>query len=299
MPPNDFRGVKRGDRLTADLLNSLVRSGQVALARQILGITDQSTSVLVEPAFTAQVINDTDELIPAGAPVSLESPVLTTDVGLMNQRAFKVVLLEDATTSTLHVAITKHAIAAGSGGDAYISGACLVQITDDNSYYLTTGGLEILYDSDTSGTRYGVARFGASRPVLIMPIGGNSLGVFNGITTYGITKVVGTLSGVTTQTYSPGTVNTSTGAETVAPSPAVTAWPGGLGYGTRWNGTIYDRVLICNDSRGSMATALIGGASDDTTYVPSYRQVRMLSQRVVSVSKLDGTLVYAYSPDLG
>ncbi len=138
-----------------------------------------------------------------------------------------------------------------------------------------------------------------SSPQLIIVIGGQTLGTSGSITTYGIAKFSGTLSGITTQTYSPGTVNTSTGAETVAPSPAITAWPSGIGYGTLWDGNEYTRVLVCNDSRGTMATALIGGASDDTTYAPTYRQVRMLSQRQVTVSLADGSTVLCYSPDIG
>ncbi len=139
----------------------------------------------------------------------------------------------------------------------------------------------------------------STAPQLVIIIGGNSLGVFNGITTYGISKFAGTLSGVTTQTYDPGTVNSATGVETGAVSPAITAWPAGLGYGTLWDGDAYSRVIVCNDSRGTMASALIGGASDDTTYAPTYRQVRMLSSRIVPVTKADGTIVSAYSPDLG
>ncbi len=139
----------------------------------------------------------------------------------------------------------------------------------------------------------------STAPQLIIIIGGNTLGTFNGITTYGIAKFSGTLASVTTQTYDPGTVNASTGAETGGPSPAITAWPSGLGYGTLWDGDTYSRVIVCNDSRGAMATALIGGASDDTTYAPTYRQVRMLSQRIVGVTKADSSVVSAYSPDLG
>lgn len=136
-------------------------------------------------------------------------------------------------------------------------------------------------------------------PQMIIIIGGNSLGLFNGITTYGIRKFNGTLSSVTTASYNAGTVNPSTGAETGGPTPAITAWPSGLGYGTRYNGLGYDRVFVVNDSRGTMATALIGGASDDTTYAPSYRQVRMLSQRQIIVTKADGSSLLAYSPDIG
>lgn len=144
--------------------------------------------------------------------------------------------------------------------------------------------------------RIGISDSGI-KPIIV--IGGQSLGTFNTITTYGITKFSGTLSGITTQTYDPGTVNSSTGAETGGPSPAITAWPSGLGYGTMWNGSTYERVMIVNDSRGTMATALIGGASDDTTYAPTYRQVRVLSSRLVSVTLADSTTISAYSPDLG
>ncbi len=138
----------------------------------------------------------------------------------------------------------------------------------------------------------------STAPQLIIIIGGNSLGTFNSITTYGITKFSGTLSAITTQTYDPGTVNTSTGVETVAPTPAITAWPNGIGYGTLWDGDQYTRVMVCNDSRGTMASALIGGASDDTTYAPTFRQVRMLSQRQVPVTLADGTSITCYSPDI-
>lgn len=136
-------------------------------------------------------------------------------------------------------------------------------------------------------------------PQSIIIIGGQSLGTFNGITTYGIKLYVGTLASITTQTYDPGTVSATTGAQTGAPSPAITAWPLGIGYGTSWDGVEYSRVIVVNDSRGSMQTALIGGASDDTTYAPSYRQVTVLSSRTVSVTLADATTIEAYSVDLG
>lgn len=134
-------------------------------------------------------------------------------------------------------------------------------------------------------------------PIII--IGGQSLGNLGGITTYGITRYSGILSGITTQTYDPGTVNATTGAETGGPSPAITAWPDGLGYGTLWNGTTFERVIVVNDDNGPLSTALIGGASDDATYAPSYRQCRTLSTRTASVTLADLTTITAYIPDLG
>ncbi len=177
MGANDFRGAKRGDRLTAALLNNLVGAGRSGILRQLAKLADPGNSVLSEPAMTVQVINTTSETIPAGAPVSLESPVLDTDVGLMNQRAFNVVLLEDATTLPLHPAVTQHAIAAGCGGDAYVTGACLVQFTDDNYPYVAISGLEVLFDSETSGgIRYGLVRFaGNVKATRVWIIGGNIL----------------------------------------------------------------------------------------------------------------------------
>lgn len=140
----------------------------------------------------------------------------------------------------------------------------------------------------------------SSVAVGIYIIGGQSLGTFNTITTYGIVKFSGVLSGITTQTYDPGTVNSTNGVETGGPSPAITAWPNGLGYGTMFNGSTYERVMVVNDNQGTMATALIGGASDDTTYaVTTNRMCRMQSSRIVSVSLADGTSISAYSPDLG
>lgn len=136
-------------------------------------------------------------------------------------------------------------------------------------------------------------------PQTIIIIGGQTLATFNGITTYGIKRFAGTLSGITTQTYDPGTVSATTGAQTGAPSPAITAWPNGIGFGTMWDGAEYTRVIVCNDQRGGAATAMIGGASDDTTYAPTYRQTRMLSQQILEVSLADASIVLAYVPDIG
>ncbi len=136
-------------------------------------------------------------------------------------------------------------------------------------------------------------------PLPITIIGGQQLANFGGIITYGIKLFVGTLSAITTQTYDPGTVNAVTGAQTGAPSPAITAWPDGLGYGNVWNGSLFYRVMVVNDGRGTMATALTGGANDDTTYAPTFRQVKMISSRIVAVTLADGTSIQAYSPDLG
>lgn len=136
-------------------------------------------------------------------------------------------------------------------------------------------------------------------PRAIIIIGGQTLGTFNSITTYGIKKYSGTLASITTQTYDPGTVNATTGAQTGAPSPAITAWPDGIGFGTMFDGEEYSRVIVCNDSRGTMQTALIGGASDDTTYAPSERQVTILSARTISVTLADASIIEAWSPDLG
>ncbi len=137
-------------------------------------------------------------------------------------------------------------------------------------------------------------------PQLIYPIGGQTLGTSGAITSYGIKKFSGNLSGITTQTYDPGTCNPTTGAETAGPSPARTAWPDGLGFGDLWNGTAFVRVIIVNDSQGCMAGALSGGASDDTTYLPTGTSpTRMLSKAIVSVTKADASIVLAYVPLLG
>ncbi len=138
------------------------------------------------------------------------------------------------------------------------------------------------------------------RPVGIYPIGGQTLGTSGAITSYGIKKYAGILAGITTQTYDPGTCNPVTGVETGAPSPARTAWPDGLGFGDMWDGVAFSRVIIVNDSRGCMAGALAGGASDDTTYLPtSSRPGRMVSQEIAYVTKADGSLEPAYVPLLG
>ncbi len=137
------------------------------------------------------------------------------------------------------------------------------------------------------------------QPQAIIIIGGQTMGTFNSITYYGIEKFAGTLSGITTQTYDPGTCNSATGAETGAPSPAITAWPSGIGFGLRWDGKIYRRVIVVNDSRGGCANALLGGANDDTTYVPSVRTTTILSSKQVSVTKADASIVSGWSPDLG
>lgn len=134
-------------------------------------------------------------------------------------------------------------------------------------------------------------------PIII--IGGQSAGTYGGITAYIINRYTsGILDGITTQTYDPGTVNATTGAQTGAPSPAITAWPSGLGYGTRWTGSEYERVIVVNDTRCPIPTALIGGASDDTTYAPSTRQMTVLSSRRGTVRLADDSTISVWIPDL-
>lgn len=129
-------------------------------------------------------------------------------------------------------------------------------------------------------------------------IGGQSLGTYNAITSYGIGRYSsGILPAVTTQTYDPGTVHPTSGAQTGAPSPAINAWPTALGYGNRWTGVQYERVIVVNDSRCPIPTSLIGGASDDTTYAPSTRQMTVMSSRMGAVSLLDGSTISAWIPD--
>lgn len=293
--PNDFPGAKRGDRLTADYLNRLIGRGRQQGRKGIA-----AGGVLQEPALTIPVVNTSSEDIPAYAPISLEAPVDTTDFGLFNSRAFNVVPLEDGTLSQLHGGIATDFIAAGKAGSAYVSGVCLAQLTNDNDGFLDAADIATLWQDATSGTRYAVVRIGGGvTESLIIPIGGQTLVTFNGITAYGVNRYSGTLASITTQTYDPGTVDATSGAETVAPSPAITAWPTGLGYGTRVTAAGYDRVIIVNDDRGALSTIMIGGASDDTTYTPSSRQSRLLFDRVALVTKADSTTVRAWVPKLG
>ncbi len=143
-------------------------------------------------------------------------------------------------------------------------------------------------------------RIGVNRPPMsIIIIGGQTMGTSNGITYYGIEKFAGTLSSVASASYDPGTVNSTTGAQTAGPTPAITAWPSGLGFGTACINGSYKRVMVVNDSRGGCANALVGGADDDTTYVPSLRQTTILSTRLLTVTISGGTTISAYSPDLG
>lgn len=119
-----------------------------------------------------------------------------------------------------------------------------------------------------------------------------------GVTAYMIAKLFSVLDGITTQTYDPGTVNASTGAQTGAPSPGITAWPSGLGFGTRWTGMEYERVIVVNDSRCPIPSVLVGGASDDTTYAPSTRQRTILSSRQGTVRLADNSTISVWIPDL-
>jgi hypothetical protein len=136
-------------------------------------------------------------------------------------------------------------------------------------------------------------------PVAAYIIGGQSLGLYNAITTYGITKYIGTLGSITTQTYSPGTVNATTGAETAGPSPAITAWPSGLGYGTTFGAAGYGRVIVVNDSRAGTATLLIGSSTANPTFVPSAMEGMVYSTRYGAVTLADGTTITALIPDFG
>ncbi len=148
------------------------------------------------------------------------------------------------------------------------------------------------------------ARFaggGKSGPVLIVIIGGQEIDTLSGIITYGIKRFSGTLTGIPTTTYDPGTVDPVTGAETVGPSPAIDLWPDGLGYGDKLEAGVYTRVIVCNDDRGLMVTALLGSTDAEApNYTPSGFQIRMLTERQVTVLMDDAlTTLSAYSPDIG
>ncbi len=153
--------------------------------------------------------------------------------------------------------------------------------------------------SDTMRKLLRPSRPAPGPPIGIIIIGGQSMGTSNGITYYGIEKFAGILESIAVSAYDPGTVDPDTGAETAAPTPGLTAWPSGLGYGTVFANGVYTRVRVVNDSRGGCANALIGGASDDTTYAPSVRQTTILSSRLVAVTLSDGSSITAWSPDIG
>jgi hypothetical protein len=130
-------------------------------------------------------------------------------------------------------------------------------------------------------------------------VGGQNLSTYNLITTYGIIKQPGLLSGITTQVYDPGECDPITGAETVAPTPAIGSWPAGLGYGTRIGSDGYSRVMVVNDVRAGTATLLVGSATDNPTAIPSAQEGRIYSTRTGPVTLADGTSITAVIPDFG
>jgi hypothetical protein len=299
--PNNFPGAKKGDRLTAPNVRRWISGASDALARRVEGLASFPRKALAEPAGRAFAINTTGDDIPAGAPVSLEDVPDDDPFALLNQRAFKVVLIEDATADPVNAGVAVDLIPYNGAGEIYVSGVCLARLTDDNADLIAAAGLTTLWEADDEGDRYAVVRFGGAAAAVssVYIVGGQSLGTYNLVTTYGIVKQTGILSGITTQVYDPGECDPITGAEFLAPSPAITAWPAGLGYGTKFGAAGYQRVMVVNDGRAGTATLLVGSATDNPTRIPSAQEGMIYSTRTGPVTLADGTSITAVIPDFG
>lgn len=300
MGSNDFPGARHGDRLNARNINRWIAGSKRELERSLEGLVPAFGRTLEEPALKCFALNTSSTVIPAGAPVSLEEVTEQSEVRLLNQRCFNIVLLEDAETVPTNAGVAVNYIPANGAGEVYISGVCLARLTDDNADLVAAAGLTTLWQEGTAGDRYAIVRFGgASVDYSTYIVGGQTLSTYNGVTTYGITKHIGILSGITTQVYSPGECNPTTGAEAVAPSPAITAWPAGLGYGTLIGASGYSRAIVVNDDRAGTATLLVGSSTANPTFAPSIMEGRIYSTRTGPVTLADGTSITAVIPDFG
>lgn len=293
--PNNFPGARTGERLSAKNINRWIAESKDGPPPVRNG------RILSEPAFQIPCINTSEDDIPAGAPVSLEEITNQTEDGLLNERCFNVVLLEDATTDQVCAAVAVNFIPAEGAGSCYISGVCLAALTDDNADLIAAAGLTTIWEEDDEGDRWALVRFGgaATTTTAVYILGGQSLGTYNTITSYGILKLSTTLSGITTQVYSPGECNPTTGAETVAPSPAITLWPTGLGFGVALGANGYERVIVINDGRSGPATLLVGTSTSNPTRIPSPLEGLIYSTRTGTVSLLDGSTITGVIPDFG
>lgn len=298
---NNFPGPKKGDRLTAKQLAAWIAGSKSALARKLAALASPGNGVPLEPAARIRVINTSDVDIPVGAPISLEEISGYDEASLFGAWSFNVVLLEDAEAESPKAAVAADLIPARKAGEAYIAGACLAALTDDNAGLIAAAGLTTLWEEDDEGDRWAIVRFGGAS-VAVVPIyiiGGNSLGTYGAVTSYGITKQNVILSGITTQVYSPGECNPTTGAETVAPSPAITLWPSGIGFGTALTAAGYVRVIVINDLRSGPATLLVGSSTSNPTRAPSPLEGMVYATRMGTVSLLDDSTISGYIPDFG
>ncbi len=140
---------------------------------------------------------------------------------------------------------------------------------------------------------------GGSTPIFpLMIIGGQEIADAGGIVTYGIKKVATDMPEIPAGTYDPGTCDED-GVETGAPTPDIDAWPDGIGPANILTNAGWSRTIACNDARSITSTVLNGGADDDTTFAPSFRQDTCLVQRRVAIALDDDTSISAWAIDYG
>ena len=146
---------KRGERLGARRLNGLVNALQEQIGPGVPG------GAGVAPAGQTFAVNAGTGAVGAFAPVSLESPVVTSDAGLISQLAWNVKPIAEGTASA-PAGVCKDPIAIGGAGYVQTSGQAIVSITDATKALLETGGWTVLWEAASSGTRSAIARHSAA-----------------------------------------------------------------------------------------------------------------------------------------
>jgi hypothetical protein len=234
-----FPEPRRGDRLTASYLSTLLKTLMDALNRGDLPGTGATT----EPAFIAPIVNTSDEDIQAFGAVALERSTETTSPKLLGRRSFQASPIASSDAPAIHPAIARQQIKAGSAGEAYVSGVCAARLTDDDADLVGQGGGAVIWaedSADVDGYRWSIVRIGGA------PTDRRTVEVIGGQTSGDIACVLYNATDPTlAQSYDPD---------------VDTDYPTGLG-----NAWLYDyrgqrsrRVLVRHDFSGAPAPLVAG-----------------------------------------
>ena len=147
VPISQFRA---GDKLGARRLNQMVSA-----LRNVQG-PDVPGNRFEKPSEQTFAIN-TGGAIPAFGLASLESPVQTTKAGLVQQLAWQVKPIGEATEGKL-IGICRDPITSGGAGLVQVTGQAIVEINDTTKPLLIDGGWEMLWEASSSGTRMSIFR---------------------------------------------------------------------------------------------------------------------------------------------
>lgn len=134
---------------------------------------------------------------------------------------------------------------------------------------------------------------GTAQAYVIDIIGGQLLTSSGGVNFYGVKYLNYSISS-SASALNPGACNSSTGVQTASPSPSISAWPDGLGYGNMWDGSSWSRVIIVNDVSSPTGFPVLGYQSDEMGIEPTDKHYRVYSTKTRQIALPDSSTVTAY-----